>query len=427
MEGNIWQKNVELPKLSDKTKNIIRDVMYLTALALMVLGGMLRNTMCDFGGTARYELQLWAKVIIIAKLIIFDRKNKLVWLLGVPAIILGKLIYHYYSFDEAMSLACVAAGAAGVRYDKVAKTYFFTAFSAISVIIISSLTGAIPDLQYTNSNSGFLSFNVRHSFGIQYPTDFAAYICFILIGFYLGFTRVRKLIPLKAAAGCIIAAVVFLFCLARLDCICMFLLAIGIIAVCAFDKHFGDEPTGAAKVIKKIYEQLCIWSMPIFAALFIGLTLAYDLNIPIINKLDSILSGRLYLGAKGFREHDVHLMGRYFHMSGFGGSTGEVDMSEYFFLDSSYVNCILRYGLIFVVVVLAAFVLIGFKYRKDHIILLCSAVAALNFMIAHHLPDVSYNFVIALLAAEGGIPLRELFSRRKAPAQEQAAPAAEGQ
>ena len=423
MEGNILKKEITLPKLSEKTKNIIRDVMFLAALVLMTAGGMLRNTMCDFGGNARYELQLWAKVIIIAKLIIFDHKNKLVWAIGVPALILGKLIYHYYSFDEAMSLAAVAVGAVGVRYDKIAKTYFITAGALLSAIMIASLTGAIPDLVYTNTGHDFLMFNVRHSFGIQYPTDFAAYVFFILTGFYIAFDRNKKLTVPKGIIGLIITIVVYLFCLARLDCGCMFILTVGMIAVRAFDKHFGEEPKGAANVIKKIYEQVCIWSMPILATLFIGLTLMYRPDSPFLSKLDRLLSGRLALGSTGFKNHDVHLMGRYFSMSGYGGSTDIKAANElYDFLDSSYVNCLLRYGLIFMIVVAAAFVFIGFKYKKNHLVLLCSAAIALNCMVAHHLPDVSYNFFIAMLAAEGGTPLKELFGRKKSK-QEQEQPA----
>lgn len=85
-------------------------------------------------------------------------------------------------------------------------------------------------------------------------------------------------------------------------------------------------------------------------------------------------------------------------MNGNGGTLNLVD--EYFFLDCSYVNILLTWGLILFLVVMILFICGCTKNRKDLYFQYAIAAIAVNSMIAHHLMDVAYDPFVLAIAAE---------------------------
>ena len=84
-------------------------------------------------------------------------------------------------------------------------------------------------------------------------------------------------------------------------------------------------------------------------------------------------------------------------MYGNGGSVEWIE--DYFFLDCSYVNILLTWGLILFLSVMILFIYSCTKNRKDLYFQYAIAAIAVNSMIAHHLMDVAYNpFVLAIAA-----------------------------
>lgn len=147
--------------------------------------------------------------------------------------------------------------------------------------------------------------------------------------------------------------------------------------------------------------------MPAAAVIMVCLSKFYDPSNKFMAVLNNITSARLSLGKRGFDEYDVNFFGQVVPMRGNGVS--EIPPDDYFFLDCSYIYMLLVCGLVFTLLFIAAYVLIGMRYEHNGVMLWTLAVIALNCMIAHHLPDCAYCIFTAALIAEGGIPLSEVF------------------
>ncbi len=414
MEKGSLNKEVTLDDLAKNTK--LRDVLYLIGFGLIIVSIMLQNSMClDIGGLV-YVADISESVayfLLGFKVLVFDRKNKFFWMLAMPLLLLVWIVRTQSPDTYLLRTAVCAVSAFGIRFEKIAKTYFYTALILLVLIVISSQVGLAEDLCYESVHP-FWIFHVRHSFGIKYTTDFAAYVFFILVAYFAAFQKYDRFFYLRSLIPFVVAPVIYCLCITRLDCICILLLGIGMLFVGLLHR-FENRKSGLAAGIRKAFVQLCIWSMPLLAGLMTLLTLAYKKDSPLLVKLDSILSSRLTLGRKGFDTIPLSLFGQTVTMHGAGGSVEhDYSLVPYFYLDSSYINCLLRFGVILTFVLIAVFVIIGLRNRNNHILLLCSALIALNCMIAHHLPDVSYDFMITAIFAEGGIALTQLFHRRSA-------------
>ena len=79
----------------------------------------------------------------------------------------------------------------------------------------------------------------------------------------------------------------------------------------------------------------------ICAAGILILSMLYTKGSSIFLKLDSILSQRLSFSQKGMEVYGFSIFGQYIPMQGNGGST-ETPLN-YFFLDSSYISCLIYY------------------------------------------------------------------------------------
>ena len=139
--------------------------------------------------------------------------------------------------------------------------------------------------------------------------------------------------------------------------------------------------------------------MSVLAALSIIFTSIYSDGNNIWEKLDDTLLARLKLGKRAFTEYGIKIFGQRIEMIGNGGSL-ELK-GEYFFLDSSYVNILMIWGIAFLIVVLILFGYACYRNRKDLYFQYAIALIAVNCVIAHHLMDIAYNpFMLAVFAAE---------------------------
>ena len=137
--------------------------------------------------------------------------------------------------------------------------------------------------------------------------------------------------------------------------------------------------------------------MPLLAFVSILFTYLYSDGNPLWAKMDSTLLARFRLGKQAFEEYGLKLFGQKIPMNGNGGTVEWIE--DYFFLDCSYVNILLTWGLILFLSVMILFIYSCTKNRKDLYFQYAIAAIAVNSMIAHHLMDVAYNpFVLAIAA-----------------------------
>ncbi len=101
-------------------------------------------------------------------------------------------------------------------------------------------------------------------------------------------------------------------------------------------------------------------------------------------------------------DYGISLFGQDVPMVGFGGSTTLEE--EYFFIDSSYLNILLRYGILFLIMVFIIYGTICYKHKEDTVLMLAVTLLAISCFIDHHMMEEAYNpLTYALFAKTGEI------------------------
>ena len=114
--------------------------------------------------------------------------------------------------------------------------------------------------------------------------------------------------------------------------------------------------------------------------------------------LDSLFSTRLQLGKKAIDVYGMRPWGQWIKL--FNNAEGK-DNSFYFYIDSSYVQLAVMYGLILLGLVLLAFLLISYRAwsQREWIFLWILAITAGHGIMEQHLVELPYcPFILALLA-----------------------------
>ncbi len=312
-----------------------------------------------------------------------------------PLLILGLLligsfvIYYRSTYLNVLFWVILVGGSKNIPFKKILKVYLLIAGSIIFLAFCSSLLGVIENYQYVTRFRG-----IRNSFGITYTTDFAAHIFFLILTLY--YLLGEKLKFYHYICTLIIAWLIYYFCNARLDS-CSIVLIVIIFGLGNGIKHSRSLGKTCQNLWKQTWVTKGVYVMPFLASASLVTTILYRTGDGILAKLDGLLSSRLSLGNRGIKKYGYKLFGQPIEMVGSGGGTDTPD--NYFFIDCSYLHIMLRYGVLFCIVVIIAYTIACYKNRNDLYFLYSITLLAINCSIAHHLLEFEYNpFALALLA-----------------------------
>jgi len=270
-------------------------------------------------------------------------------------------------------------GAQNVPFRKLVQIYCIIAGTLMVVTIAGSQLGIVENLIYGN----------RISLGFNYPTDFAAHIFFFALAYC--YLRKDRLTYIELAGILVLSIFTMIFNHARTNSICLFLT----FAVFLYLKVRTEVSSrkGTDYKMSPNLSKVLVMSMPICAALIIGLTFLYnyDPGLPFIRTIDKFLTGRLYWGNLGLEQYGIRLFGSTFDMVGAGGATAVKE--DYFFLDSSYVLLLIRYGIMVFLSVITVFILSAKRAfaEKDIVLLWILALISIQCTIEQHLLEMAYN------------------------------------
>ena len=423
-------------KWTEEIKTVLDDrytgeMMFLAGFGIYQIICMWATTMFPFPYKINLLGRLAAMGIVALKVMLYGgyRPWRLIGILlagGCSAITLLTTGY-IHPFVWILFLA----GSRDVPLKKILEVYLVITGAGMVLAYGVSMLGFIENLQYVTDERG-----IRNSFGIVYTTDFSAHIFYMMvIGFYLLGERLRGWHYLGGVA---VAALIWHYCNARLDTVCI-LLTVGVFwlgslimrdrpRVVEFRKsentansvYTNDSVSGLMGVDMqsngstylylqagmrvrntwmRIWQTAGYFTIPACAVVALALTWAYGkIGGRMLEKLNELSNSRLRLGWQGIEEHGFRLFGRTIESVGAGQTTGKI--AEYFFVDSSYVNMFLRFGVLFGATVLLCYVISCRKNRCDLYYLYMIAVVAVNCMVAHHLMEAAYNPL--LLAAAAG-------------------------
>jgi hypothetical protein len=404
----MWQLYIKYGKISfmDKNKSISTqkinrwDVGYFILYGIVLAKCVYETTMFSqqvLVGT--FKLFLAAMVLYTGAKVLFSgyysRKEQLA--IAVVVLIFG-IVGLQTGYYELLQPVLLIAGAKNVRFDNILKVYTAVVSVMLIVAAIASQTGVIADvIGYSPRNAA----TARHSYGIIYPTDFAAHIFYLILAVScLGiWQRVQENEKYRYPAGLrwliVIAAGVFIYIKAGAFtgtvCLTGFLVLTGLIYLL--------ERKNLARRVCEIFKYLPI----VWAGLFLALSYFYSASNAVMVKIDTVLSQRLMVSHKVWSEYSIKAFGQFIEEQGWGGiadPTG-IDPAKYFFIDDMYLRMLFEYGIIVFAVVLILLIVIGHRAigAKQYVLFAAIVMIGVHSFMEHHLLEVAYDpFLLVLLA-----------------------------
>lgn len=307
------------------------------------------------------------------------------------------ILYVAFSFSisrneykELMDLFLLIVGAKDISFKKLLKAYAGTLGILLLFTMGMALTGRIENLIYFQEGR-----RPRIAFGIGYPTDFSAYVFYILLAYFC--FRGKKVSYIEIGGSVLMGFFVYWFCDARLNTICIFIMT----GVFLYNKliHLYYNKKNKIYSMNPIWQQLLTLSTSIAAIFMVTVTILYSIDNKILVYLNGFLNNRLLYGKLGYDRYGLSFWGQYIPQQGAGGSLEAV--KHYFWLDVSYVSILLKYGIIILGMVLIIWMIIGIKAQKKRNweLLWAIALVALQCTIEHHMLEIVYAPILLALFA----------------------------
>lgn len=369
------------------------STIYEISFALyFVISFFLTSTYTDYlPGHLLHELSFIPLIMVLFKIVILEFPKHGRWCVNM--VLLSLLIICWRKSGEFIlfPMGIFILGAHGVRMKRIVYLYFILGIILLSFTFFTSLAGLTKNLIFYRGGTH----TVRQSFGIIYPTDFAAHVLFLVLAYcYLYFDHIGW----KSYASFLALAIgVAKFCDARLGAAAIVLT----IPVIWIGQHAQRNHLWAR------YIAMFYWIIPIIAGYLTILTaFLYQPSNKILGKLNDALSGRLYFGHLALTRYHLNLFGQKVIENGFGGNSGQQlangnDFSKYFYIDSSFLRVVILYGIIMFILILIAMSAISWISIKQGNFVLASilVIVTVSAIVEQRLIDISYDpFLLALFA-----------------------------
>ena len=358
----------------------IWEPIYLVLLATFVGMRFLLSTMFTIYWPEyfyRTLLVIGITLVMLHLMTVKDMQKKEIAAMAIVTFIF--LMSHYVSgYDFLVDLLILILGAYRVDFEKILKTYMAVWVVLMAITIVGALTGAAENLVYHQGENGE---RTRMALGICYPTDFAAYVAYMMFVFVC--LRDKYITYIEIGVMAVLAGVVYWITDARTDFIVMMMLAI----IMLFLKLFY-------KKVKQLFEKIkyFFFSIPLLACVMnLILCYQYKEENEVWDKLDSILTNRLLWGHYAFDEYRIKIFGQYIYEKGAGGTTE--NPYNYFFIDTSYLSILLKYGwvvLTLILIILLKNIYIAVEKEKIYMLVVIT-VLCLQSAMEHHLIQYWYN------------------------------------
>ncbi|TWT11038.1 hypothetical protein [Streptococcus sp. sy004] len=368
--------------MDNKLKIQLHEFIYFMALIPYLIVSMLRTTMFSIPAITSDIVMVSLFFAVVS--IFVKGQLSLPYLSTIGFFtILGVVIWRQTGQFTVVESAILLAGAYKVDVSKIMKIYLVIVGGLTIIAFLASQVGIIENLRYIRPRSGI----VRNSFGIIYPTDFAAHIFFLYTTIIYLYGRYKHVYWLTSL-GVFLAWFVYRFSDARLDAATIMVLSILYFLVW-HQKVWINQWLGLTSWILMIaYPLISYW-----------LTINYRYGYSFYHAINRLLSGRLALGQTALRTYGVKLFGQNILFIGNGGTLRA--SRSYNFVDSSYLKILLLYGLVFLAcyVLLMVFFILNRSRKKDYLFLAVFAMIGINSMVAHHWQEPVYNIFSILVFA----------------------------
>lgn len=367
------------------------ELIVLFMYGLFVTYSFLHASAFDFAwsDTAHNALRGLMLSIIAGKYITgwikhgFTKPLRLLILVAIAACLVVSRLFN--SVGSLIDLALLVLALRDVDFKKVLKLY-----GALTVLLLV-LAAAAAFAKRIEDYPFFRGEVPRFSFGTLSPLDFATYICILFLVWWC--IRRDRLSWWEIGAGALITACVHILCDTKTSTLILALTVLAAIIV----KLTSSAKKGSGKAPWLL---VIIGLVPVICAVFIiAASFLYHEEGAIWQRLNSVLNDRLSFGRTAFDRYGVSLFGRVIETTGAPGT------SNYFYIDSSYVFILLRYGIFAFLgsMALVEIPALHLAKKRDAYAVLSIAFIAIHAVMEHQLTDISFNPFLVLAVAEGGL------------------------
>lgn len=317
----------------------------------------------------------------------YNKKWRLIIILSLLlSLIVGVINGRYF---ELLATVALIFGAKGLNFRNVLRYYFsISAFFCISVIFLCKLGIIRDNIAEPLTRINFLTGadSIRHSFGYVWPTNLSTHVFFILLTLWI--YKKGHLNLWHCFFYAIISYLLLLYTDSRLGAGCILLLPFFSLFIYIRDKM--------GLCFSKWNFLYVIW-IPFISIAMIYVTQNYDASNSLWVILNTLFSGRLRIGHEAMTDYGTKLFGQYYVQYG-GQNAGDY----YNFIDSSYIQLIVIYGILYTVLFISAFLFVAYNAykRRDIPLLLAIFVAGISGAIAQHFLQIYMNPILLALTSE---------------------------
>ena len=230
------------------------------------------------------------------------------------------------------------------------------------------------------------NFGYRYSFGYCWATDFASHVMFLILTFWYLKEGVFKNIDYLILM-CITA-----FTLFYTDSRLVFLMIVAIILLSIYCKMiYRNKVTPGKKTFN-----LFLLLIPILASLSFWMVTNYNPVNPFWFVINALMTGRLNLCYDALKYVGISPFGQYYELIG----SGQGEETNY--IDISYIQLAVIYGIVFTLVVICLYMYMSFRAykRKDIVTAIIIVLVSVEALIAQHYMLLEFNPILLGLLAK---------------------------
>lgn len=336
----------------EKRKQVF-SVAYIVYLAELILFSSMYGKMEQFQ-TIFAVVRVTAYFLICTKLALDFFEGDFSWkeigaigvvtllLIGVALTTGNKAMLIYWAFIVA---------AHDVEFERIIKMSLIVHLVCLVFVVGSSYVGIIENRVYGKNDAVI---RLRDSLGFQYATESSNYFFYMLLMWI--YCRKEKITWIEIMG--LFVGNVFLF--EKTDTKSAFALGVFILTGAALLKCISW-----LRIYRKWYVAISAGIVPILSFIIICFSVKYDETVLWMYRLNKILSSRLKWGRMAFEKYGIHLWGQRIEWVG-GTASFEGVEKAYNYVDSSYMQILINFGVIVFVLLLVLFIVLGIKIAVNH-------------------------------------------------------------
>ena len=351
------------------------------------------------------EFRLVMEMVVLALLVLRKHERPGIWL-GLILVWACLKTNRSTDINKPVFIAILVMGLEGIDYRRILKVFIAAVGGGLVATVIAGLGGGIPNLVYRLS---YGQEGLRSCWGTAYPTDFSSMVLFLTMAVWMAWPALPDwtmllfgLIPLALAA---------LVTVSRNSLMCSLLLEV--VVAWHWLERGALARDGRMKRIRRGVDALLMAAVPLCAALIFVLTWLYARDPVAMERVDRLMSYRLQISANALKTYPLTPFGTEVVMN--GGNGGSIfPKGEMLFLDSSYVNLLLRYGWVTMLVIFSVWEWMLHRALRcgNRGMALVMGVVAVHSIMEHHFPDCFHNILVVMPLAALQVPPLELLPER---------------